>query len=77
MKSHWRTYAAPIIAAVLKETAGQDERAIRKALTAAYPFGERAMHPYKMWLAEVRAQRGKQSARRPSAEIEGQERLEL
>lgn len=25
-----------------------------KAIRDAYPFGERAMHPYKMWLKEQR-----------------------
>lgn len=49
--------ARPIIAEVLRETEGLPEKEIRQALTAAYPFGERRMWPYKAWLAEVRAQR--------------------
>jgi hypothetical protein len=56
-ESRWRRYAAPIIARVLKETEGQEERVIRRALRAAYPFGERAMHPYKVWLDEIKKQR--------------------
>jgi hypothetical protein len=58
MAKSWRDYAAPIIARVLKEAAGQDEKTIKKALHDAYPFGERAMHPYKIWCDEVRRQRG-------------------
>ena len=54
----WRQIAAPIIAEVLKETAGQDERTIRRALRDAYPFGQRAMHPYKAWCDEVQRQHG-------------------
>lgn len=27
----------------------------RKAVRTAYPFGQRQMHPYKVWLSEVRA----------------------
>ena len=57
MQSQWRKEAAPIIARVLKETAGQDEKAIRKALRDAYPFGAREHHPYKIWCDEIRRQR--------------------
>lgn len=53
----WRQHCAPIIAAVLAKTAGQDDRFIRKSLYDAYPFGERRYHPYKMWLKEIHAQR--------------------
>lgn len=38
--------------ASLPETATFEER--KKALLDAYPFGERAYHPYKMWLKEQR-----------------------
>lgn len=66
MKSIWREHAKPIIARVLRETAGQDEKVIRKALTEAYPFGERAMHPYKIWLSEIKDQRkGKKRRKKP------------
>lgn len=57
MANSWRDKAAPIIAQVLKETAGQDEKTIKKALREAYPFGERAMHPYKIWCDEIKRQR--------------------
>lgn len=55
----WREIAAPIINRVLEETKGKDEKDIRKALKDAYPFGERHYHPYKVWLDEIRVQRGK------------------
>lgn len=72
MKSYWREKAAPLIAQVLKATSGQDERTIQRALTDAYPFGERKSWPYKAWLNEVRAQRGRQRER-PAPE--GQQNL--
>ncbi|MFA7946504.1 hypothetical protein ACEK06_29280 [Pseudomonas brenneri] len=33
-------------------------QALRKYLTEAYPFGDRANSPYKAWLSEVRRQLG-------------------
>ena len=56
--SQWREHSAKVIARVLAETKGQDEKVIRKALHDAYPFGERSNHPYKIWLDEIRCQRG-------------------
>lgn len=53
-----REVAAPIIARVLRENEGATEGVIRKALRDAYPFGPRAYHPYKVWLDEIRRQRG-------------------
>lgn len=58
MSKTWREYARPIIAEVLKTTEGQTEKEIRKALRDAYPFGERRYHPYKVWLDEIKVQRG-------------------
>jgi hypothetical protein len=55
----WREHAAPIIAEVLKQTAGKPEDEIKKALKEAYPFGPRKYHPYKIWLDEIKVQRGK------------------
>lgn len=54
----WRARAAPIIAKVLADTEGKPEEDIRRALYAAYPFGPRKMHPYKIWLDEIKRQRG-------------------
>ena len=57
MSNHWRDHARPIIAEVIAGfPADADEKAIRKALTHAYPYGERAMWPYKVWCDEVRRQ---------------------
>ena len=56
MKSDWREYSKPIIREILAR--GGNEKEIRKALKEAYPFGERAMHPYKIWLDEIKRQRG-------------------
>lgn len=55
----WRDSARPIIQEVLKATAGMEEKEIKKALREAYPFGERAYHPYKIWCDEIKVQRGK------------------
>jgi len=55
----WREIAAPIIYRVIREVGQKDEKALRKALREAYPFGEREMWPYKVWLDEIRRQTGK------------------
>lgn len=51
----WRAKAAAVIADTLADcrAKGLDEKATTKALSDAYPFGERAMHPYKIWLDEL------------------------
>lgn len=54
----WRDVARPIIDRILRETKGEDEKTIKQALFDAYPFGERRFHPYKVWLDEIRRQRG-------------------
>ena len=56
--SRWRKIARPIIATCLWDHRGEPEKMIRKALREAYPFGEREYHPYKIWLDEIRLQRG-------------------
>lgn len=64
----WRQRMAPLIAQTLKETAGQPEKVIRRALRETWNdagFGERAMHPYKTWCDEVRRQRGLKKSKRP------------
>jgi hypothetical protein len=53
----WRDRARPIIAQVLRDTAGKSEAEIKKALFDAYPFGPREYHPYKIWLSEIKVQR--------------------
>jgi hypothetical protein len=59
MVSHWRRAAAPIIAKVLAETKGRTDGEVRAALRAAYPFGQRRFHPYRIWLDEIRIQTGR------------------
>lgn len=54
----WRERCRPLIARILSELEGADEKQIRKALRDAYPFGERRMYPYRAWLLEIKAQRG-------------------
>ena len=61
MISRWRRLAAPIIAKILEETKGKPETEVRAALRAAYPFGPREHHPYKIWLDEIRIQTGRRS----------------
>ena len=58
MQSRWRNRAKPIIAGVIKAVGRDDQTALRAALVAAYPFGVRANHPYKIWCSEVRRQLG-------------------
>jgi hypothetical protein len=52
----WRDVARPIIAACIAANPDADERTLRKIISAAYPFGERAMYPYKIWLDETKRQ---------------------
>jgi len=54
--STWRREAAPIIHKVITEHKDSDDKTLRKALREAYPFGERAYHPYKIWCDEVKRQ---------------------
>lgn len=64
--SHWRDLAAPIIAEVIAQVGRDDERALRRALREAYPFGERRMWPYKAWRDEIRRQlEGRQHPKAP------------
>lgn len=62
--STWRERAAPIIANELALHKNSSEQELRRALREAYPFGERAMWPYKVWLDEIRRQRGLKAKKR-------------
>ncbi|MBF6596330.1 MAG: hypothetical protein IVW51_18025 [Thermaceae bacterium] len=55
-ESMWRVRSRQIIRQIIAETGMADMPKLKKALTAAYPFGPRANHPYKIWLNEVRVQ---------------------
>ena len=59
MTSYWRRIAAPLIARVLADAEGKPDTEVRAALRAAYPFGAREHHPYRIWLDEVRTQTGR------------------
>jgi hypothetical protein len=52
--SRWRKRAREVIRHVLERMAsdatGEEKRA---AISAAYPFGPRKFHPYRMWLLQV------------------------
>ena len=52
----WRESAAPIIAETIRRVGKGDMKSLRRELRAAYPFGQRANHPYKIWCSEVRYQ---------------------
>ena len=54
----WRDQARPIIAAVIESHGTGDIVGLRRALRAAYPWGPREYHPYKIWCDEVRVQLG-------------------
>lgn len=54
----WRSIAKPIIAKVIREVGTDDMKALRKALSDAYPFGVKQYHPYKVWLDEIKFQLG-------------------
>lgn len=56
----WRDHARPIIALAIAEAQelGMDEKEMKRFISSKYPYGERAMHPYKIWCNEVRVQLG-------------------
>lgn len=55
---NWRSIARPLVAKCVREIGLSDRKALNKALRDAYPFGERAYHPYKVWLSEIKNQCG-------------------
>lgn len=52
----YRRQARGIVRDVLRITAGQDEEAVSRALSAACPWPEKAGAAYRAWLAEIQAQ---------------------
>jgi len=54
----WRDRMRPLIAQVIEEHAGEPENAIKAALAAAYPCGEKKNYVYKVWLDEIKRQLG-------------------
>lgn len=61
----WRDKAATVISDVIRQNPGMEQKELRKLISAAYPFGERKHHPYKIWCDEVKRQLGPQ----PQAEM--------
>lgn len=59
-ESHWRREARAVIERALLEgrAAGLSGAALLARVDAAYPFGERAMWPNKIWLDQRRRQCG-------------------
>jgi hypothetical protein len=58
MNRTWRDAARSAIAKATTEgrKMGLEGKALEKHVRAAYPFGERAMYPYKVWLDELNRQ---------------------
>lgn len=53
MKSYWRAQARQAIYdADATVPDGADTKTRKRIIDAAYPFGQRKYHPYKMWLKE-------------------------
>lgn len=52
--SYWRNKANAVINHTLDTHKPQNEADARTLLRTAYPFGERAMHPYNIWLDAVK-----------------------
>ncbi|MBD2568359.1 hypothetical protein [Anabaena lutea] len=53
MTSPWRLAARSAIRSAIAQLPPDCDRIqIKKAIDAAYPFGAREYHPYKIWLSE-------------------------
>lgn len=65
----WRDKFRPIIAQVLKEHAGEEDKEIRRALRAVWSERrEQRSWPYRIWLDEIAAQRGRRT--RPKKKVQ-------
>lgn len=60
----WRETARAVVEKCVREVGLSDRPALRRKLRDAYPFGERRMWPYKVWLSEVERQCGPLSRRK-------------
>lgn len=58
-ESHWRLTARQVIGQVIAQNPELSGERLRAAVSDAYPFGDRARHPYKIWLSEVSYQLGR------------------
>ncbi len=52
-RSPWRAEARQIILTVIDANPDMVEKELRKTISAAYPFEQRANYPYKIWCSEV------------------------
>ncbi len=64
--SVWRNRAKVVVTRAIADgrLRGLEGKDLERHVSAAYPFGERAMHPYKIWLDEVAVQMGRKPVRR-------------
>lgn len=53
-KGTWREAANSILYRVITDHPEADEKQLRKLIRDAYPWGERAYHPYKIWCSAVK-----------------------
>lgn len=53
-EGHWGQRARAVVSRVLTENPTLGAKELKPLLRAAYPFGQRALHPYKVWLKVVR-----------------------
>lgn len=79
--SAWRAEARAVVAAAWTEgrRLGLDGPELKRHISAAYPFGERANWPYKIWFDEVRRACGRLPTDQPTMEaaLEGHPFLRL
>lgn len=71
--SRWRPVATRIIEKVIAENPNDSETELRAKIRDAYPWGERARHPYKIWCEEVNRlliTKGKAEPKRPEDEYD-------
>lgn len=61
----WREKLSPIISRVIAEVGTDDQKALRRALRAAYPFDIKygPRHQYHIWRDEVNRQLGKKKVK--------------
>ena len=54
MKGIWEVRAMNNIRQVVENNPGLNGKELRRAISKAYPFGERKDHPYRIWLRTVK-----------------------
>ena len=54
MESRWRSKSIRVINAVMAANPDATLWQLRKLISDAYPFGERANHPYSIWCSVVK-----------------------